>query len=286
MTRTSSLEQPIPSLKMRVLSKMKRLVSKQKIVVKPRKGSEDVRATSPLSADDIAPLPASPHPKKKLDKGRSTPNISISAPNRKKIGPRSSSQPVLAAFVPAYVDQLKAQPFSLKEKITRWCKKSPMALYRSHMPPQDHDIEFPAQVYPDLLCDEFGRSLILEAEAKNPNAPTTKPRMECVLKRYPPNIHGIMSSYDRGDLEDKNGEGSKTDTSSPVAAPRKAKIAMPPPSAGDGNTRPPSNEPSLSKPPPPCPQRVLSNLSMIPHRCMSHLNEDALQQALEAVNKN
>jgi len=282
---------------MRVLSKMKRLVSKQKLLVKGKKSSQtelvkskkpsqtEIRASSPLQ-DELNALPETKERKKQLDKGRSTPNLSVSAPSpRQKIGPRSSSQPVLAAFVPAYVDQLKGQPFSLKEKITRWCKKSPMALYKSHMPPQDHDIEFPAKVYNDLLCDQYGRSLILEAEAKNPDAPTTKPRMECVLKRYPPNIHGIMSSYDLGDLADKN--GGQESPSNPVAAPRKARIAMPDsdtPSAAK-NTSATKNEPALSKPPPPCPQRVPTNLSMIPHRCMSHLNEQALQQALQSVGK-
>lgn len=113
---------------MRVLSKMKRLVSKQKLLVKGKKSSQtelvkskkpsqtEIRASSPLQ-DELNALPETKERKKQLDKGRSTPNLSVSAPSpRQKIGPRSSSQPVLAAFVPAYVDQLKGQPFSLKEK--------------------------------------------------------------------------------------------------------------------------------------------------------------------------
>lgn len=292
MGTSSKLEQPSKTLKMRVLTKMKRLVSKQKLNIKSR---DDAKSPTKLADEPTLKDPSTALNKKRLDKGRSTPAINVT-PAKKKVV-RSASQPVLAAFVPAYVDQLKAQPFSLKEKITRWCKKSPMALYRSHMPPEDHHVPFPNEPYPDLMCDKYGRSIILEAEKNNPDAPTTKPRMECVLKRYPPNLHGILSSYDQAELDDKNkGVASTTDVESrqdnaPVAAARKPRIAMPPPSFDNvkpKNLNAPSSamdqkQPQVSKAPPPMPKRVPTNLSMIPHRCMSHLNETMLAQALQSI---
>jgi hypothetical protein len=71
-----------------------------------------------------------------LEKRRSSPGMQIVHTDSKmKIGPRSSSQPVLVAFLPQYVNKLKAQNFTLKEKMTSWCKKSPNALIRTCSPP-------------------------------------------------------------------------------------------------------------------------------------------------------
>ena len=68
-----------------------------------------------------------------LEKRRSSPGgMHVAHTDSKmKIGPRSSSQPVLVAFLPQYVNKLKAQNFTLKEKMTSWCKKSPNALIRT-----------------------------------------------------------------------------------------------------------------------------------------------------------
>ena len=46
-------------------------------------------------------------------------------------------------FLPQYVNRLKSQNFTLKEKMTRWVKQSPYALIKKHLPPDDHYVDFP-----------------------------------------------------------------------------------------------------------------------------------------------
>jgi hypothetical protein len=101
----------------------------------------------------------------------------------------------LLPFITINVDRLKGQPFSLKEKMTRWCKKSPTALLANpHEPPEDHFLAYPNPIYVDLMCDQYGRNLeTMQSELTN--GPTTKPRVECVLNRYPPR-HGIHCTFD------------------------------------------------------------------------------------------
>lgn len=171
--------------------------------------SDDKPVPAPrVEAREVVESPEPPSNQKKLhkrgkgplEKRKSSPAITQGMTESKmKIGPRSSSQPVLVAFLPQYVNKLKGQPYSLKEKMTRWCKKSPYALIKKHLPPQDFYIEFPNVCYDDHMNDEFGRGIErLEREADDAaNGVSTKPRVEIVLERYPAGRHdGVTCTFD------------------------------------------------------------------------------------------
>lgn len=161
----------------------------------PMHGTHRSRIESPAPPSDQKKL----HKRGKgpIEKRKSSPAIGC-YDSKMKIGPRSSSQPVLVAFLPQYVNKYKAQPFSLKEKMTRWCKKSPYALIKKHLPPEDHYLEFPNAPYEEKMNDEFGRGLErLAREADNrTKGLSTKPRVEVVLERYPAGRHGITCTFD------------------------------------------------------------------------------------------
>ena len=124
---------------------------------------------------------------------QSSPALEFRQKLKPDIGPRSSSQPMLVPVVACYVDKLKGQPFSLKEKMTGWCKRSPMALIKSHEPPQDHWEEYPTPQYEDKMCDNYGRNT--DTLQQDCQEATTKLRMELVLRRYAPR-HGLKCSFD------------------------------------------------------------------------------------------
>lgn len=195
------------------------------------------------------------------------------------------------------VNQLKAVPFSLSEKMSRWCKRSPMALIKAHEPPQDHHLDFPAQPYEDKMCDEYGRNIDTLARERREGAP--KHRDELVLKMYPKNRHGILNSFDRAPQNKKAKETPDAGAAVTVDGPSK-----PPPVYGGGgaissNTRRLIRNTSdkfdedgevlgkttkiVSKaggrPAPP--KRVPTNISMVPQRTMSNLNEQMVAELTE-----
>eukprot|EP00041_Stephanoeca_diplocostata_P006899 m.95571 g.95571 ORF g.95571 m.95571 type:complete len:360 (-) comp16606_c0_seq1:71-1150(-) len=171
--------------------------------------NENDRANEEAETKEEAVPAASPEPVK-LQKGKrqqSSPAINTPSggknTSKMSIGPRSSSQPVLVKFLPQYVNRLKSQNFTLKEKMTRWVKQSPYALIKTHLPPDDHYVEFPTAPYIDYWCDEFGRSYERLQEEEDGHTP--KPRMEIVLERYPKGLHGICCSFDLAPNEDRTG---------------------------------------------------------------------------------
>lgn len=205
--------------------------------------------------------------------------------SKQTIGPRSASQPVLVKFIPQYVNRLKAQPFSLKEKMTSWCKRSPMALIKAHEAPQDHHLEFPTQPYTDNMCDEYGRNLATLEETRG--AATTKPRQELVLTRYSANKHGVRCSFDRIPADDGCGAAAAKQTASKSAAERKEAtklvLSQPAPAFDEivsqrSSTSTPATKPKAdgataeaaaaaapSKPPPMfVSRRMPTNISLIP----------------------
>jgi len=221
---------------------------------------------------------------------------------------RAKSQPIIGAFVPKNVNQLKAVPFSLSEKMSRWCRRSPMALIKEHMAPQDPiDGEHP-EIYEDMMNDAYGRNIeTLAIEARD--GPTTKPRDECVLEMYEPGRHSIMNHFD-------NAPAPTVAAAAPAPAPASGAAAAavttpipalrmtpvpksraPPTYDADafgspgGNVRPRFINLSTSekvgaekktalaggaKPLPP--KRIPTNISIIPQRTMSNLNEGMLAQ--------
>lgn len=253
---------------------------------------------SPLSEDKDAPVtpldesrdvvdsPEPPGDQKKLhkrgkgpiEKRKSSPAISTTD-SKMKIGPRSSSQPVLVAFLPQYVNKLKGQPFTLKEKMTRWCKKSPYALIKKHLPPDDFYIEFPNVPYEDKMNDEFGRGLERLAREADEAAKgvTAKPRVEIVLERYPAGMHGITCHFDGAP---NNGDRVVSPYGSSGGTPSKASRRSEPhasrssaPTFDGGNTSRMVNRPSqegMSKPMPAARRqslpvlRVPTNTSLLP----------------------
>jgi len=211
--------------------------------------------------------------------------------SKQTIGPRSASQPVLVKFIPQYVNRLKAQPFSLKEKMTSWCKRSPMALIKAHEPPQDHHLEFPSQPYIDNMCDEFGRNIATLEETRG--AATTKPRQELVLKRYPANKHGVRCSYDRIPADDGCGAAAAKQT---AGRPRmrndatKLVLLQPAPAFDEivsqrsststpVGTKPKAESCAPSKPPPMfVSRRMPTNISLIPQA--SRVDAEMLMAAM------
>lgn len=214
--------------------------------------------------------------------------------SKQTIGPRSASQPVLVKFIPQYVNRLKAQPFSLKEKMTSWCVRSSMALIKAHEPPQDHYLEFPNQPYTDKMCDEFGRNLATLEETRG--AATTKPRQELVLKRYSANKHGVRCSYDRIPADDGCGAGAAAakQTAGRSAAARidatKLVLSQPAPafdeiiSQRSSTSTPVGTKPNVescapSKPPPMfVSRRMPTNISLIPQT--SRVDAEMLMAAM------
>lgn len=212
--------------------------------------------------------------------------------------PKSSIQePIIAEMISRNVNQLKAVPFSLSEKMSRWCKRSPMALTKSHRPPEDHHLEFPAVPYEDKMCDEYGRNIETLARDRREGVP--KHRDELVLKMYPPNRHGILNSFDRAKPNKKAKDTPGAGAAVTIDGPSK-----PPPMYGGGgainsntrrlirNTSDKFDEDGAvlgkttkivskagGKPAPP--KRVPTNISMVPQRTMSNLNEQMIAELTE-----
>lgn len=218
-------------------------------------------------------------------------------------------EPIVVEFVSKYVNQLKAVPFTLSEKMSRWCKRSPMALYKSHMPPQDHDLPFPTEPYEDLMCDEFGRNTDTLARVALDGPPP--PRDELVLQMYPPGRHSILNSFDKAPA---------TPVSSRRSQPKSQSLSKPPPVyVNKQNSRPDINNstelraPVVSSEPldneeedeacemfspmspttrkvnkagdRPAPvKRVATNISIIPQRTRSNLDDKMIAEMAERMN--
>lgn len=112
---------------------------------------------------------------------------------------RGASTPTLVKCIPTYVNRLKAAPFSLGEKLSRWCRVSPMAIFHGH-PPQDASLNFPDGEYRDYISER--RADLAAAghavQYDTSNGTDDQPRVESVLKRYPADRHGISPSAPRG----------------------------------------------------------------------------------------
>eukprot|EP00039_Didymoeca_costata_P001428 m.52459 g.52459 ORF g.52459 m.52459 type:complete len:318 (-) comp10793_c0_seq1:171-1124(-) len=131
------------------------------------------------------------------DKGRlaqrlptrnSEPNLVEEQPEPKKVS-RSATSPTLVKFLPTYVNRFKACPFSLGEKISRWCHTSAVALFDGH-PPEDHFITFPpAHEYRDIKHDKIMTALA--AGEPDERIENEKERVEVILTRYPAGQHGL-----------------------------------------------------------------------------------------------
>lgn len=212
------------------------------------------------------------------------------------IGPRSASQPVLVKFIPQYVNRLKAQPFSLKEKMTSWCKRSPMALIRSHDAPQDHHLAFPNRPYSDKMCDEYGRNRDTLEETRA--TATTKPRQELVLKRYKANKHGVRCSFDMIPADDDDVAACKRSAAAAdLKEARKLVLSQPAPAFDEIVSQRSSTSTSATKPkedvadeadeadavpckPPPAfvSRRMPTNISLIPQH--SRVDAEMLMAAM------
>lgn len=216
---------------------------------------------------------------------------------------RARSQPIIGAFVPKNVNQLKAVPFSLSEKMSRWCKRSPMALIKAHLAPDDPiDGEHP-EIYEDVMCDAHGRNIdTLAINARDArDGVTAKPRDECVLEMYPPGRHGITNHFDSAPVPAV--APAEVAVASPVPALRQTPVpkSRAPPTydvdtfqqqSPGGNSRPRFINLSASEkvgaetksltraggPKPLPPKRMPTNISIIPQRTMSNLNEGMLAQ--------
>jgi len=283
----SGLANPKKSLTMRVFDTLQGIVAVNKKESKADFGKGLKKNPLYTSDGDDVILATEPESKKdprkqyrrKGDKvrGQSTPALVADAPrsrSRPDIGARSSSQPTLVPFHSKYVDKLKAQPFTLKEKLSQWCKKSPMALIKAHEPPQDHYIACPSPVYEDIMCDEYGRNLNT-MELDQLDGPTTKPRVESVLNRYAPR-HGINSTFD-------NVPKTEYSRSAPAVPTNQFSNAV---NARSSNTPPSPEEDELAPLPSPLParrrgsgapmipKRMPTNISLIPQT--SRINEDML----------
>ena len=169
----------------------------------------------------------------------SSPNLVSSKPHQTSPAKviRGASSPTLVKCIPTYVNRLKAAPFSLGEKLSRWCRASPMAIFHGH-PPQDAALNFPDGEYRDYITE---RRADLEAAGHvhrydTSNGTDDRARVESVLVRYAPGRHGLSPSAPKG-------------TPAKLSAP-----ALPPPtykSPRDGsNAAPESMRPKRGETPP------------------------------------
>jgi hypothetical protein len=112
----------------------------------------------------------------------------VDHPGKLKSSSRSSSEPVLVKMVSSNVNRFKACPLSLGEKLARWCRASPMAIFRGH-PPEDHFVQFPGFEYSDLLAERRAELAAAGHVCELGYDPID--RDECVLERYPDGRHGL-----------------------------------------------------------------------------------------------
>lgn len=97
---------------------------------------------------------------------------------------------VVAKFIVKNVNQMKSQPLTLGEKLSRWCRQSPAAIFKG-CAPEDHFLPFPSADYCDMEVDTRAEAELLAAIAAPNKAVEAEARDEVVLERYPAGRHGL-----------------------------------------------------------------------------------------------
>ena len=104
--------------------------------------------------------------------------------------PLQAGPAVVAKFIVKNVNQMKSQPLTLGEKLSRWCRQSPAAIFKG-CAPEDHFLPFPSADYCDIAVDTRAEAELLAAIAAPNQAVEAEARDEVVLERYPAGRHGL-----------------------------------------------------------------------------------------------
>ena len=130
-----------------------------------------------------------------VSRGKSAPMLNVS--NRRQASSDSllstSSPNSIAKFVTKNVNQMKSQPLTLGEKLSRWCRQSPASIFKG-CAPEDHFLPFPSVDYPDMEVNRRAEAELLSAieGSDAQSGPTAADgRVEVVLERYAAGRHGL-----------------------------------------------------------------------------------------------
>jgi len=98
----------------------------------------------------------------------------------------------VAKFIVKNVDQMKSQPLTLGEKLSRWCRQSPAAIFKG-CAPEDHFLPFPSVDYCDMEVNRRAEAELISAIAGSDavEVASAEARVEVVLERYPTGRHGL-----------------------------------------------------------------------------------------------
>jgi hypothetical protein len=105
---------------------------------------------------------------------------------------RAASSPQLALMSIKNLSKQASHPLTLSEKLSRWCRQSPEALFKG-CPPEDDFFNFPAVDYSDLEVDRRAEHQLLS----NINGTATTDEFgdahidEVMVERYPAGRHGL-----------------------------------------------------------------------------------------------